>query len=64
MIFLQGDLTKVVDDADDKKEIIETDFSQMNKRDRITLLQKESPEFLGFIADFKSMFSHLPNVFC
>nr|XP_018913173.1 PREDICTED: something about silencing protein 10 [Bemisia tabaci] len=49
-----GDLTKVVDDADDKKEIIETDFSQMNKRDRITLLQKESPEFLGFIADFKS----------
>lgn len=42
----------------DKKEetdvVIKSDLTQMSKRQKLQLLEKESPEFLGLIDDFKT----------
>lgn len=38
----------------EEKEKIKCDLSQMSKRQKIQLLEKESPEFLGLIDDFKT----------
>lgn len=35
------------------EEIIETDISKLSKRQKLQLLQKESPELFGLIEDFK-----------
>ncbi|CAG9561817.1 unnamed protein product [Danaus chrysippus] len=40
--------------ADDKETVIKSDVSQMSKRQKLQLLEKESPEFSGLIDDFKS----------
>ncbi|CAB3261574.1 unnamed protein product [Arctia plantaginis] len=48
-------LNKNVADIEEKKEtIIKSDLSQMSKRQKLQLLEKESPEFSGLINDFKT----------
>lgn len=47
-------LTKQVADVEEKQTVIKSDLSQMSKRQKLQLLEKESPEFAGLIDDFKS----------
>ncbi|XP_075977707.1 UTP3 small subunit processome component Sas10 [Anticarsia gemmatalis] len=47
--------TKQIADVEEKKEtVIKSDLSQMSKRQKLQLLEKESPEFAGLIDDFKT----------
>ncbi|CAD0201266.1 unnamed protein product [Chrysodeixis includens] len=46
--------TKQVADVEDKETVIKSDLSQMSKRQKLQLLEKESPEFAGLIDDFKT----------
>lgn len=47
--------TKQIAEVEDKKEtVIKSDLSQMSKRQKLQLLEKESPEFAGLIDDFKT----------
>ncbi|XP_013197408.1 something about silencing protein 10 [Amyelois transitella] len=46
--------TKQIQAAEDKESVIKSDLSQMSKRQKIQLLEKESPEFAGLINDFKT----------
>lgn len=48
--FFNKEVTK----ADEKETTIKSDISQMSKRQKLQLLEKESPEFAGLIDDFKS----------
>lgn len=48
--FFDKDVTK----SDEKETTIKSDISQMSKRQKLQLLEKESPEFAGLIDDFKS----------
>ncbi|KAF5283229.1 hypothetical protein FQA39_LY17376 [Lamprigera yunnana] len=41
------------------EELIKKDISQLSRRQRIELLQKESPEFFGLVEDFKGKMSLL-----
>lgn len=47
-------LTKQVADVAEKETVIKTDLSKMSKRQKLELLEKESPEFAGLIDDFKT----------
>ncbi|RVE50865.1 hypothetical protein evm_004432 [Chilo suppressalis] len=40
--------------VDEKETVIKSDLSQMSKRQKMQLLEKESPEFAGLIEDFKT----------
>ena len=46
-------LQKVEKEAE-PQEVIKTDLGKMSKRQKLALMQKESPEFFGLIEDFKS----------
>lgn len=46
--------TKQVADVEEKETVIKSDLSQMSKRQKLQLLEKESPEFAGLIDDFKT----------
>ncbi|CAH2096091.1 unnamed protein product [Euphydryas editha] len=52
--FTLNFFNKEVTKSDEKETTIKTDISQMSKRQKIQLLEKESPEFAGLIDDFKS----------
>lgn len=41
------------------EELIKTDVSKLTKRQKLQVLQKESPELFGLIDDFKSRYLHL-----
>ncbi|XP_041979182.1 something about silencing protein 10 [Aricia agestis] len=41
-------------EVDEKDTVVKSDISQMSKRQKLQILEKESPEFLGLIDDFKS----------
>lgn len=45
---------KQIKDVEEKETIIKSDLSQMSKRQKLQLLEKESPEFSGLIDDFKT----------
>lgn len=45
---------KQVSVADEKETVIKSDLSQMSKRQKLELLEKESPEFSGLVDDFKT----------
>ncbi|XP_050680020.1 something about silencing protein 10 [Leptidea sinapis] len=48
-------LTPQVSAEDEGKEsVIKSDLSQMSKREKLQILEKESPEFAGLVDDFKS----------
>ncbi|XP_046665044.1 something about silencing protein 10-like [Homalodisca vitripennis] len=51
---------KQVEDSvlEDDNEVIKTDLSKLSKREKIALLEKESPEFMGLIADFKERMTY------
>lgn len=36
-----------------EEEVIKTDLSKLSKREKLALLEKESPEFMGLVSDFK-----------
>lgn len=38
---------------DEFSEVIKTDVSKLSKREKLALLKKESPEFMGLLSDFK-----------
>lgn len=42
-------------EEEDFSEVIKTDVSKMSKREKLAVLGKESPEFMGLISDFKGM---------
>lgn len=46
--------SKQIAEIDDKEMVIKSDLSQMSKRQKLQLLEKESPEFAGLIDDFKT----------
>lgn len=46
--------SKQVGEVGDKETFIKSDLSQMSKRQKLQLLEKESPEFAGLIDDFKT----------
>ncbi|KOB68437.1 putative something about silencing protein 10 [Operophtera brumata] len=46
--------SKQVAEVEDKETVIKSDLSQMSKRQKLQLLEKESPEFTGLIDDFKT----------
>ncbi|XP_046966324.1 something about silencing protein 10 [Vanessa cardui] len=48
---------KQVAKIEEKETTIKSDISLMSKRQKLQLLEKESPEFLGLIDDFKSKLS-------
>lgn len=55
--FTLADIVQAVDtvkEAPEKEELIKSDLSQLTKRQKVDLLQKESPEFFVLIEDFKS----------
>ncbi|XP_049873127.1 something about silencing protein 10 [Pectinophora gossypiella] len=41
-------------EVEEKETVIKSDLSQMSKRQKLQLLEKESPEFAGLIDDFKT----------
>ncbi|XP_054263223.1 something about silencing protein 10-like [Macrosteles quadrilineatus] len=43
---------------DDFSEIIKTDVSKLSKREKLALLEKESPEFSGLVSDFKERMTY------
>lgn len=45
---------KQVQDINEKETIIKSDLSQMSKRQKLQLFEKESPEYSGLINDFKT----------
>ncbi|XP_028162931.1 something about silencing protein 10 [Ostrinia furnacalis] len=45
---------KQIKDVEEKETVIKSDLSQMSKRQKLQLLEKESPEFSGLIDDFKT----------
>lgn len=45
---------KQLKDTEEKETVIKSDLSQMSKRQKLQLLEKESPEFSGLIEDFKT----------
>lgn len=46
---------KVVPESKLEAEVIKTDFSELSNRQKLQLLQKESPEFFNLVEDFKGM---------
>uniref|UniRef100_A0A1B6CGF7 Sas10 C-terminal domain-containing protein n=1 Tax=Clastoptera arizonana TaxID=38151 RepID=A0A1B6CGF7_9HEMI len=46
---------KITADVD---EVIKTDLSKLSKREKLILLEQESPEFLGIIKDFKECMTY------
>lgn len=46
--------TKQVAEVEEKETVIKSDLSQMSKRQKLQLLERESPEFAGLIDDFKT----------
>jgi hypothetical protein len=40
-------------DKEMEEEVIKTDLSKLSTRQKLALLQKESPEFFGLVQDFK-----------
>ena len=50
--------TKVVqEDKATPEEIIKSDISKLSKRQKLQILQKESPEFFGLVEDFQCIFN-------
>ncbi|KAJ0176551.1 hypothetical protein K1T71_007730 [Dendrolimus kikuchii] len=47
-------LTKHIVEEEEKETVIKSDLRQMSKRQKLQLLDKESPEFAGLIDDFKT----------
>ncbi|KAJ8968912.1 hypothetical protein NQ317_016523 [Molorchus minor] len=47
-------LTKKIEEGKQTEEIIKTDISKLTKRQKLQLLQKESPEFFGLVDDFQA----------
>lgn len=43
-----------VAESDMKEKVIKSDLSQMTKRQKLQILEKESPEFAGLVNDFKT----------
>ncbi|KAM3965101.1 UTP3 small subunit processome component Sas10 [Aphomia sociella] len=46
--------TKQISQAEERETLIKSDLSKMSKRQKMQLLEKESPEFAGLIEDFKT----------
>lgn len=46
--------SKQISEIEDKDTVVKSDLSQMSKRQKLQLLEKESPEFAGLIDDFKT----------
>ncbi|PNF29141.1 Something about silencing protein 10 [Cryptotermes secundus] len=42
-----------------EEEVIKTDLSKLSKRQKLALLEKESPEFFGIVEDFKANMTEL-----
>jgi hypothetical protein len=40
-------------DKEVEEEVIKTDLRKLSRREKLVLLQKESPEFLGLVEDFR-----------
>lgn len=49
-LYFQVPLQK---DKEVEEEVIKTDLSKLSRRQKLALLQKESPEFFGVVEDFK-----------
>lgn len=45
---------KHISDVEEKETIIKSDLSKMSKRQKLQLLEKESPEFIGLVNDFNT----------
>ncbi|XP_047361796.1 something about silencing protein 10 [Vespa velutina] len=60
------DFIQVKDDDEkahhDKEETIKTDLTKLSKRQRQILVQKESPEFLALVNDFKECMNEAKNI--
>ncbi|XP_047991534.1 something about silencing protein 10 [Leguminivora glycinivorella] len=52
--FTEDYINKLAAKAKDAESIVKSDLSQMSKRQKLQLLEKESPEFAGLIDDFKT----------
>lgn len=52
--FTEDYINKLAAKAKDAESVVKSDLSQMSKRQKLQLLEKESPEFAGLIDDFKS----------
>ncbi|XP_063536531.1 something about silencing protein 10 [Cydia strobilella] len=52
--FTEDYINKLAAKAKDAESFVKSDLSQMSKRQKVQLLEKESPEFAGLIDDFKS----------
>lgn len=46
--------TKHVQDAEERETVIKSDLSQLSKRQKLQLFEKESPEFSGLVDDFQT----------
>lgn len=46
--------SKQITEVEHKDTVVKSDLSQMSKRQKLQLLEKESPEFAGLINDFKT----------
>lgn len=55
--------TKDADDTTSKpsQEIIKTDLSQLSSRQKLALLEKEAPELVGIIEEFRGIMEELQN---
>lgn len=52
--FTMEFFTKQAAEVEQKETVIKSDLSQMSKRQKVQLFEKESPEFAGLIDDFKT----------
>lgn len=52
--FTLNFFAKHVSEVEEQETVIKSDLSQMSKRQKLQLLEKESPEFAGLIDDFKT----------
>ncbi|XP_026327274.1 something about silencing protein 10 [Hyposmocoma kahamanoa] len=52
--FTMEFFTKQTAEVEQKETVIKSDLSQMSKRQKVQLFEKESPEFAGLIDDFKT----------
>ncbi|XP_017779941.1 PREDICTED: something about silencing protein 10 [Nicrophorus vespilloides] len=75
---LQAELVKQLDDDDFSlgfeakeqpkvekevvKEVVKTDITTLSKRQRLELLQKESPEFFGLVEDYESKMELIKDI--
>lgn len=48
-------------DGNQNEEIIKTDLTKLSKRQKLQLLEKESPEFFGLVEDFQTRMKTLKN---